>query len=332
MVILSKEHDHETVAMRDAYCGALTAAAGRDGRIVTVEADVMHSMGTVGFADRFPQRCIFCGIQEANCAGVAAGLSAAGLIPFFHSFAAFASRRAYDQLLLSCAYAGLNVKIIGGDPGVTATNNGGTHMPFEDMGIMRNIPGATIIEPADSTAVGSLVPQMAERYGVAYMRVARRFVAKIYEAGSEFEIGRAAALREGSDVAIIACGIMVCEALKAADILQEQGLSARVVDMFTIKPIDAACITDCAKKTGAVVTAENHSIINGLGSAVSEVITSSCPVPLERVGVRDVFGEVGNQEYLMKKFGLTAEDIVEKAIIAIRRKTNCTLGVSTWEK
>jgi len=320
MFHLANDYKEEKEAMRDVYCNALMQEAESNHKIVAVDADVMHSLGTLEFHRKYPERSINCGIQEANAVGVSAGLSVTGFIPFFHTFSTFATRRVYDQVFLSCAYSGLNVKIIGGDAGVTTAVNGGTHMPFEDMGIMRNIPGMTVIEPTDSTMLKSLVPHMVNRYGNCYMRMCRRNMIKIYADGSEFEIGKAAVIKEGNDVTIIANGIMVYEALKAGEALEDMGISARIVDMFTIKPIDAACIIESAEKTGAVVTAENHNIINGLGSAVAEVLSEQCPVPLERIGIQDEFGEVGDQQYLMERFRLTTEEICKKAQKAVERK------------
>jgi len=252
--------------------------------------------------------------------GLAAGMSATGMVPFVHAFGTFATRRAFDQLFLSCAYQDLNVKIIGGDAGVTAQANGGTHMPFEDMGIMRNIPNFTIIEPCDTAMYKAAVGYMAETYGNVYMRSSRKKAIRIYREGAEFTIGKANFLREGKDVAIIACGIMVHQALLAAEELAQLGISAAVVDMHTIKPIDKAAVVALANSCGTIVTAENHSVINGLGCAVAEVIVENAPVPMERVGVQDCFGEVGSQEYLMKRFGLTAKDIINKARKCIGRK------------
>lgn len=193
-------------------------------------------------------------------------------------------------------------------------------MSFEDVGIMRNIPGITIVEPSDATMMASIVPQIAETYGIFYMRMPRKNVRKIYDSNSEFSIGKAAVLKEGSDVTVITCGMCVYEALKAGEDLAKEGISARIVDMFTIKPIDKQCIIESAQKTGAIVTAENHSIINGLGSAVSEVLVENMLVPMERVGVKDEFGEVGTVEYLMERFGINAAAICTKAKEAIARK------------
>lgn len=320
MYRLAKEHKEEKEAMRDVYCKVLMQMAENNPAVVSVDADVMHSLGTLEFHRNYPSQSINCGIQEANAVGVCAGLSVTGFIPFFHTFSTFATRRVYDQVFLSCAYSGANVKIVGGDAGVTTAVNGGTHMPFEDMGIMRNIPGMTVLEPTDSTMLRRIVPQIANHYGNYYMRLCRRSTMKIYDDSSEFTIGKAAVLKEGSDVTIIANGIMVHEALIAAETLEKQNIHARVVDMFTIKPVDEDCIIESAKLTGAVVAVENHNIINGLGSAVAEVLSEHYPVPLERVGVRDEFGEVGDQSYLMERYGLTAEEICRKAMRVIERK------------
>ena len=320
MVILNKHHNFSSEEMRSVYCKALIDAAKEDPRIASVNCDLSSSCGTVPFADMFPERSFNFGIQEANACCIAAGMSSAGLIPFFHSFAIFSSRRICDQIFLSCAYAGLNVKIIGCDAGVSATYNGGTHMAFEDVGILRSIPEITIVEPSDAVMMKSLVAQMAKTYGVFYMRTPRKAVECIYDESSTFEIGKAAVLREGSDVTIVASGMTVIEAIKAADMLAAQNIQARVVDMFTIKPIDAACIQDCAVKTGAIVTVENHNIIGGLGSAVAEVLAENIPTPMERVGVQDEFGEVGLQDYLKNRFGLTSEEICKKVRKVLERK------------
>ena len=317
---LADDHGLENIEMRAAYCDALIALAKENPAVVAVDCDLMSSMGTTRFAKEFPKRSINCGIQEANALGVAAGMSATGLIPFYHTFGVFATRRVYDQAFLSCAYAGLNVKIMGGDAGVSAAFNGGTHMPFEDVGIMRNIPGITILEPSDSSFYSQLVPQMAKAHGIFYMRQPRKAVRRVYGAGNTYTIGEAVMLRDGDDATVIACGILVAEAMKAAEKLQGEGVSVRVVDMFTIKPLDAACVIDSARKTGAIVTAENHSVVNGLGAAVAEVLVQNRPVPMEMVGVQDEFGEVGPQEYLMERFGLNAEVIYHKVKAAIARK------------
>ncbi len=318
--VLVKENVKEKTMMRDVYCQTLMELAKENKNIVALDADLMSSMGMVPFLKAYPERTFNCGIQEANMMGMAAGLSATGKIPFAHSFGPFATRRCFDQIFMSCAYAKLNVRIIGSDPGVTAAFNGGTHMPFEDMGIMRNIPGVTILEPVDTVMLKDLIRQTAEMYGIFYIRLLRKNAVGIYEEGSGFEIGKAVKLREGKDATIIATGIMVNEALKAAAQLEQQGISAGVINMFTLKPIDKTAIIEAANETGAVVTAENHSILNGLGSAVAEVLSENAPVPLERVGVEDVFGEVGPEDYLRERFGLTADNIAKKVMKVLERK------------
>ena len=311
---------NDELAMRDAYCKTLMGLAEKDERIVALDADLMKSMGMVPFMKAYPDRTFDVGVQEANMVGVAAGLSATGKIPFAHSFAPFASRRCFDQVFLSCGYAKLNVRIIGSDPGITAAFNGGTHMPFEDLGLMRTVPNITILEPVDAAMLKNLVEQTANMYGVFYIRLLRKNAVKVYGEGSAFEIGKGVLLKEGKDATIIATGIMVNESLKAAEILEKEGVSARVVNIFTLKPIDKELIVKCAQETGAIVTAENHNILNGLGSAVAEVLAENEPAPMERVGVKDLFGEVGPMDYLAKRFEMTADDIAAKVRKAIARK------------
>lgn len=319
IAFVENRHTEET-AMRDAYCRTLMELASKDERVIALDADLMKSMGMAPFFKAFPDRTFDVGVQEANMIGVAAGLSATGKVPFAHSFAPFATRRCFDQIFLSCGYAKLNVRIIGSDPGITAAFNGGTHMPFEDMGILRNVPGITIMEPTDAVMLKSIVEQTLDLYGVFYIRLMRKNAIQIYEQGSTFEIGKAVKLKDGQDVTVFATGIMVNEALKASEMLEKDGISARIVNIFTLKPVDRETILRCAEETGAVVTAENHSIINGLGSAVAEVLCETRPVPLERIGVKDLFGEVGPQDYLLKRFEMTAEDICAAARKVINRK------------
>lgn len=218
-ILLAKENLEEKVAMRDAYCQTLMELAEKDDRIVVLDADLMNSMGMVPFQKKYPERTFNCGVQEANMIGVAAGLSATGKVPYAHSFATFATRRCLDQVFMSAAYAKLNVRIIGSDPGITAAFNGGTHMPFEDMGIMRGIPKVTVLEPTDSTMIRDLIKQLANTYGVFYVRLLRKNAVKVYEEGSHFEIGKAVQLTEGKDATIMAIGLCVAESLQAARIL-----------------------------------------------------------------------------------------------------------------
>lgn len=320
MVKLRKKFTVDDREMRQIYCQALIDAAEADERVFVLDCDLSSSVGTGPYIQRLPKRHINCGIQEANACGIAAGLSRRGFIPFLNTFGVFASRRILDQVYISCGFAGLNVKIIGADPGVTAAVNGGTHMALEDGGVFRLIPGSVVLEPSDPVMLYRLTRQMAEHIGVDYMRLARRKAVRLYDEGSRFEIGKALVLREGEDVTLIATGIMVYEALKAADRLEAEGIHATVVDMFTVKPLDVQTVVRCARRTGTVVTAENHNVIGYLGSAVAEALSEHYPVPMERVGVPDRYGEVGSQEYLMERFELNDEAIYRKAKRAVARK------------
>ena len=306
--------------MREVYCEKLISLARENENIVALDADLVSSSGMKPFFQEFPERAIQCGIAEANMVGIASGLSAMGKIPFAHSFGCFATRRVCDQIMVSAAYARQNVRIVGTDPGVTAAYNGGTHMPFEDMGVLRSIPDITLIEPTDPVMLADILTQLAKLKGVFYMRMARKNVTAVYNEGSTFQIGTGNIISKGKDVTIIASGIMVAEALKAAVILRTNGVSARVVDMFTWKPIDAELVEACARDTGAIVTAENHNIVGGLGSAVAEAAGLTYPVPVEMVGVKDRFGQVGTEDFLREEYRLTAAEIVGAAERAIARK------------
>ncbi len=320
-VKVAAKHDNSGVEPRKAFCDTLLAMAAEDSRVCVLDADLMNAAGTKRFRDSYPERTFDCGVQEANMVGVAAGLSATGLIPFAHTFSTFASRRACDQIFMSCLYARQNVKIVGSDPGITAALNGGTHMPFEDVGILRSMPEVTVAEPADAIAVEAITRLAKETYGTWYIRLTRKSAPVIYEKGTTFAIGKANKLQDGRDVTIIAMGYCVAESLKAAEILKAEGISARVLDMFCVKPIDRDAIIAAAEETGALVTAENHNVINGLGSAVADVLCEDgCYVPLEKIGVQDEFGEVGPAGYLAERFHLTAVDIAKKARKAIERK------------
>lgn len=296
--------------MRAVYANTLLALARKDPRIMVVEADLMRATGTGVFQEAFPDRLIDVGVAEANMVGVAAGLSVSGKIPFAATFGCFASRRVFDQFFISCNYARLNVKLVGTDPGITAAFNGGTHMPFEDLALMRVIPDLTILEPSDPVSLEKMVGLVASFYGCAYMRLHRKQVPPIYEASTAFSIGKGKLLQQGTDILIVALGaVMVPEALKAAIQLQQMGISAAVIDALTLKPLDSELILETASQVRAVVTAENHQVIGGLGSAVAELLAEHHPMPLRRVGVQGLFGEVGTFEYLQKRFGLDAETI-----------------------
>ena len=313
MFQICKEIKSEELEMRQVFAKVMDELASKDDRVVYLDADIMNSIKMVEFSKKYPDRTINCGIQEANMIGVAAGLSATGLIPFAHTFAPFASRRVMDQVFVSCAYAKLNVRIIGSDPGITAGSNGGTHMPLEDIGMMRCVPNVTIIEPTDSNVLADMLRQTKDKYGVFYIRLSRKKAEQIYMLNSTFTIGKANLLREGKDATIIASGICVADAFRVSDKLAKEGIKVRVLDMFTIKPIDKEAIIKASKETGAIVTVENHNVINGLGSAVAEVLSENAPCLLKRLGSKDQFGEVGSLPYLKDIFKMSEGDI-EKAI------------------
>lgn len=320
MYTVKSVFEKEAREMRAVYCETLQQLARENDRIAVLDADLVGSSGTKPFFNEFPDRAIDCGIQENNMIGVAAGMSAAGMIPFAHSFGPFASRRCVDQIFISCAYAKLNVRIVGSDPGVTAAYNGGTHMPFEDMGSLMSIPQITLLEPTDSVQLRWMIRQLEKEYGVYYIRMLRKNAVGVFEEGSDFELGRIARLKEGADVAIVCSGILVGEALKAAAALEAQGVSAAVLNAFTWKPLDAETLAEYAAKCGCVVTAENHNITGGLGAAVAASLARTRPVPVEMVGVNDEFGEVGTEDFLRKRFDLTADHIIRAAKAAIARK------------
>ena len=287
--------------------------AEEDKDVIYLDADLMSCIGTSKWARENPHRAINCGIAEANMAGIAAGLSSAGFKPIMHTFGTFASRRCYDQIFLSGGYAGNSVTVIGTDPGVCAAFNGGTHMPFEDMALYRSLPGAYVFDITDAAMLEDMLAQCKDMAGIKYIRVGRKSNAKVYEDGTRFKPGKGIVVKEyGTAAVVIACGIMVAKAVEAARILADDNIKITVIDMFTVKPLDEALVLKYAKMAGAVVTAENHNKIGGLYSAVSEFLGRTYPVPLGYVAVEDEFGEVGPQEYLEERFGLTAERIVEE--------------------
>lgn len=315
-----EEFNKDTREIRNIVRDKLIEQMTADERVCYLDADLMNCIGTAKWAAANPDRAINCGIAEANMIGVAAGLASAGFKPIVHTFGPFASRRCYDQIFLSGGYAKNDITVIGSDPGVTAALNGGTHMPFEDVALYRALPGSTVIDVTDPTMLISVLRQCKDLPGVKYIRVGRKSYARVYEDGSELPIGKTVTLREGTDLVIFACGIMVHEALQAAAALEKEGVSAAVVDLFTIKPLDAEAVATWAEKTGAVVVAENHNRYGGLCSAVSEVLAERCPTPAAFVAVEDEFGEVGPQGYLQERFGLTAAHIEEAARNVLKRK------------
>jgi transketolase len=302
----------DTEVYKNVFGRVMEALCNEDPDVVYLDADLMNSFGTHGLWKRNKRQVINCGISEANMMGIAAGLSAGGKKPYVHTFGPFASRRCYDQVFLSVGYAGNSVRVFGSDPGVTAAFNGGTHMPFEDMALMRAVPESTVIEISDGVMLEKLMRLTKDKPGLTYLRTTRKAYPKLYSADHEFTIGKGEVLREGKDLTIIACGLMVGEAMKAAQLLQKQDISARVVDMFTVKPLDRELLIRCARETGRIITAENHNIIGGLGDAVgSALLENGVLVQMRKLGVQDQFGSVGPQEYLMDHYGLNAAHIVE---------------------
>lgn len=305
----------ESKEMRLAYAETLVELGAANKKIVVLEADLMRATGTGIFQKAYPDRFFNVGVAEANMVGVASGLSTTGKIPFAATFACFASRRVFDQFFLSANYARLNVKLVGTDPGVTAAYNGGTHMPFEDLALMRVIPRLTIVEPSDPRSCAALVRAAAETYGCVYLRIPRKAVPYLYPENEQFQFGKAKLLKEGFDVALIALGsLMVNEALRASEILAQEGIRAAVLDVLTLKPLDTGAIVELAQKCPVLISAENHQVIGGLGSAVAELLAETgYKGKFARIGIQDEFGEVGTQDYLVKRFGLDAETLVRRA-------------------
>lgn len=307
----------DKIATREAYGRKLAELGARYDNLVVMDADLSGSTKTAVFAKEFPERFINMGIAEQNLYGAAAGLAVSGKIVCASTFAMFASGRAFEIIRNSIGYTHANVKICATHAGITVGEDGASHQTFEDLALMRTIPGMTVLNPCDAVSAGKLLEKAVEMDGPCYLRFGRSAVPVFYSDDAEFEIGRGITLRDGSDVTIIATGIMVNEAMMAADELAEDGIDARVIDMHTIKPIDEEIIIRAAEETGAIVTAEEHSVIGGLGSAVAEVTAAKCPVKMAFVGQKDVFGESGKPEELKKKYGMTKDDIV-KAVKSLR--------------
>ncbi len=308
------------IATRDAYGDALVALGKKRNDVVVLDADLSGSTKTGKFAKVFPDRFFNIGIAEQDMVGTAAGLSLAGKLPFASTFAVFATGRAWEQVRQSVCYPNLNVKIVASHAGITVGEDGGSHQSVEDIALMRVLPNMTVIVPADGPETSQAIEAVAEYKGPCYVRVGRNKVPTLFGEDYQFKIGKAHVFNEGKDAAIIACGIMVAEALAARDLLKAEGIDAGVINMSTIKPIDTGAIVAAAKRCGAIVTAEEHSIIGGLGGAVAEVLSESAPVPMVRIGVKDAFGTSGDQEGLMKHYGLTAGDIVAAVKEAIKKK------------
>ncbi len=310
----------DKIATREAY-GKTLVALGETNDFVVLDADLAEATKTVYFKKTFPDRFFDCGIAEGNMVGVAAGLAAAGKPVFASSFAMFASGRAFEQVRNSVAYPRLNVKIAATHAGITVGEDGATHQCNEDIAIMRTLPGMTVVNPADAVEAEAAVKAALVADGPFYLRFGRYAVPVIHDpANYRFELGKGEIIREGTDVTIVATGLMVSMAIEAADLLATEGISARIINIHTIKPLDVELIAKAAAETGAIVTAEEHSIIGGLGSAVTEALAEICPVPVLRVGVKDKFGRSGKVPALLEKYALTPAAIVENAKKAVGMK------------
>lgn len=283
-----------------------------DERVAYIDSDLMGALKTKNLWQKYPNNVFNTGIQEANMVGLACGMFLNGFKPYIHSFTPFVSRRVFDQLLVSGAYGHKSIRVIGSDVGIMATKNGGTHMCFEDVAIMRSIPEACIVDVSDPVMCGAMLRLTKDRLGISYIRTPRRDLPDIYQPEEEFMIGKAKMLKDGQDVTIVASGIMVSTALQAAEKLAAKGISARVVDIVTIKPIDEEMLLKCAQETQGIITVENANILGGLGSAVSEFLAENYPARVVKIGINDKFGCVGDEKFLRKKYGLTAENIIEK--------------------
>lgn len=302
------------IATRETYGEVLVELGKKDENIVVLDADLSKSTKTHGFSKEFPDRFFNMGIAEQNLMGTAAGLAACGKIPFASTFAVFAAGRAFEIIRNSICYPKLNVKVCATHAGITVGEDGASHQAIEDLALMRSLPNMTVINPADAVSAEALLNEAAKYNGPVYVRLGRAKVSVLYnENDTKFTIGKGIEVKDGQDITIIATGILVETALKASEELSKEGISARVIDIHTIKPIDKDIIIKAAKETKGIITAEEHNIIGGLGSAVAEVLVENYPAPLKRIGINDTFGESGKPDELMQKYGLTPENIISKA-------------------
>ncbi|MGP1442103.1 MAG: transketolase family protein [Anaerovoracaceae bacterium] len=298
------------ISTRKAYGKALVELGKKNENIVVFDADLSKSTMTADFGKEFPDRFFNAGIAEANMMGMAAGMAMSGKVAFASTFAMFAAGRAYEIIRNSIAYPDANVKICATHAGITVGEDGASHQCIEDLALMRVIPGMTVIHPADATSTSKLIEQVAEMDGPCYVRLGRLDIPVIYDKNANIEIGKGVIVREGDDHTVIACGLMVNEALTAAEKLEKEGISVRVIDMHTIKPLDSDIIITAAKETGSIITAEEHSVIGGLGSAVAEVLSQNYPVRMKMIGIRDRFGQSGKPALLMEEYNITSNDII----------------------
>lgn len=292
----------------------------QDESVVYLDADLMGSLKTSALWKKYPKHVFNTGIQEANMVGVACGMYLAGLKPYIHSFSPFASRRVFDQIFISAAYAKKSLKVIGSDAGIAATYNGGTHMCFEDIALYRAIPRACIVDVSDGCMFAYLLKALKDYQGVVYFRTARRGVKDIYKDTEAFEVGKGKILKEGTEATIIASGLQVAQAIEAANILEKEGITVRVIDPITVKPLDEELIIESAKKTGLIITSENHNVCGGLGDAVAAITAEHYPIPVLKNGVKDVFGQVGNECYLREQYHLREQDIANLVKEGLTRK------------
>ncbi len=306
-----------SIEMRKQYASTLLELYEKDKNVYALEADLSSSMATASLKNTMHKNYINLGIMEANMVSVAAGINIAGGIPFVHSFGQFITRRAFDQVFVSLAYAKLHAILVGSDAGITAEHNGGTHMTFEDVGLMRTIPNAYIYDVCDPVQLKYILEKAYSNKGVHYIRTARKSLPSVYEDGETFE--NAKVLTEGTDVTIATNGICVKRALDACEMLKQEGINAEVIDMFSIQPLDKETLLKSAKKTNLVVTVENHNINNALGSAVAEVLSENYPTKLVRLGVKNQFGQVGSIDYLAKFYEIDAESIVKAVKKALNK-------------
>ncbi|HRZ86193.1 MAG TPA: transketolase family protein [bacterium] len=310
----------EMIATRDAYGETLVELGKQNPKVIVLDADLSGSTKTVKFAKAFPGRFFNAGVAEQNLIGMAAGLAACGKIVFASSFAIFLTGRAWEQIRNTVTSASLNVKVVSSHGGVSVGEDGLSHQSIEDISLMRSIAEMRVVVPADAKETARAIRAAVDLPGPIYVRLGRAKVPVVTDESQPFKIGAAATLKQGQDVTIIACGVMVSKALEASALLEKQGVGARVINMHTIKPIDREAVAEAARQTGAIVTAEEHSIVGGLGSAVCEVVAEECPVPVCRIGVQDVFGQSGSPEELFREYRLEAVDIVRAAAEALRKK------------
>lgn len=306
--------------MRELFSNEIEKIMNENDNIVVLNADLAKPNGFGNLQKKYPEKVINVGIAEQNMACIAAGMSSYGYIPFICTFTPFASRRICDQIAISICYAKQNVKIIGTDPGISAEYNGGTHMSMEDIGVLRSIPNMVIFEPVDNNQLKNLLPQIIDYKGPVYIRMFRKTTPDIFNEDEKFNLFKSKVIKSGEDVSIFCSGIMVSEVLEANKELEKLGINAEIINVHTIKPLDEETVINSAKKTRAVVTAENHNIIGGLRSAVAETLSENCPVPLRSIGVRDTFGQVGKMPFLKETYNMTSEDIVNAVLSVLKMK------------